>query len=303
MKRKMKLLLIAVLILPIIAGCSFNSKNSYSSLVTLDVNPSLSLQLDDDNHVLKTIAYNDDAKLIIEGMNLENTDIEEAVKNILASMVQNGYLTKENNTVLLSVENDNDSKEKELEEQLTKNIQDTLKLNTIDSAIYYQDIEFDDDIEQLVKKYDISYSKATLIEAILDEEQANYQIEDLVKLNAQELILIYQTLNDDDNQLNGQISTEKYITKDKALEIVLQDAQLSKDQINQLDIEYDMEHGVLTYEIEFKYGNVEYDYEVNAISGIIEKDVDNDHDDNHDDDHDDAHDDNHDDAHDDDHDD
>ncbi|MGN1181959.1 MAG: hypothetical protein ACI4SR_03050, partial [Faecalibacillus sp.] len=250
MKTKLKLLLAIILIFPILAGCSSHSKTSFSTLVTLDVNPSLSLQLDDDNNVLKTIAYNDDAKLIVEGIDLDNCYIVDAVKNILNSMIQKGYLSKENNTVLLSVESDDKVNEKELEDHLTQNIQNTLQLNSIDSAIYYQDIDFDDDIEKLVKKYDISYGKATLIEEILDDNKTKYQIEDLVKLNAQELILIYQTQHKNDDHLNGQINTEKYISKDQALQIALNDAQLSQSQIENLEIDYDVEHGIFTYEIE-----------------------------------------------------
>jgi len=34
-------------------------------------------------------------------------------------------------------------------------------------------------------------------------------------------------------------------------------------------VELDTDDGVQVYEIEFKVGNVEYDYEINAISGAI----------------------------------
>ena len=38
-----------------------------------------------------------------------------------------------------------------------------------------------------------------------------------------------------------------------------------------MDIELDDEDGKLVYEIEFKSGNMEYDYEIDAVSGAILK--------------------------------
>lgn len=38
-----------------------------------------------------------------------------------------------------------------------------------------------------------------------------------------------------------------------------------------MDIELDDEDGMLVYEVEFKSGNMEYDYEIDAASGTILK--------------------------------
>ena len=156
-----------------------------------------------------------------------------------------------------------------------------MKSYSIEGAIYSQDIDIDDDVESLMNKYSISYGKANLIEDIIDENddaKKTYKVEDLVKLNAQDLILIYQSLDKDDTQKNankmvGNVSTKQYITKDEALNIALKNASVSKSQIKELEIDYDMENGVLTYDIEFKYNQNEYEYEVSAAKGIVEREV------------------------------
>ena len=57
----------------------------------------------------------------------------------------------------------------------------------------------------------------------------------------------------------------------KAKSIALNHAGLSENQAYDMDIELDDEDGKLVYEVEFKSGNMEYDYEINAATGAILK--------------------------------
>ena len=57
----------------------------------------------------------------------------------------------------------------------------------------------------------------------------------------------------------------------KAKSIALNHAGLSENQAYDMDIELDDEDGKLVYEIEFKSGNMEYDYEIDAATSAILK--------------------------------
>ena len=57
----------------------------------------------------------------------------------------------------------------------------------------------------------------------------------------------------------------------KAKSIALNHAGVSENQAYDMDIELDNEDGILVYEVEFKSGNMEYDYEINAATGAILK--------------------------------
>ena len=57
----------------------------------------------------------------------------------------------------------------------------------------------------------------------------------------------------------------------KAKSIALNHAGLRENQAYDMDIELDDEDGKLIYEVEFKSGNMEYDYEIDAASGAILK--------------------------------
>lgn len=60
-----------------------------------------------------------------------------------------------------------------------------------------------------------------------------------------------------------------YIGKEKAEQIALEHAQLTKEQVRYVENKLDSDDGKWKYEIEFKYGSNEYDYEINAYTGEI----------------------------------
>ena len=57
----------------------------------------------------------------------------------------------------------------------------------------------------------------------------------------------------------------------KAKSVALNHAGVSEGKAYDMDIELDDEDGILVYEIEFKSGNMEYSYEINAATGAILK--------------------------------
>ena len=57
----------------------------------------------------------------------------------------------------------------------------------------------------------------------------------------------------------------------KAKSIALNHAGVSESKAYDMDIELDEEDGILVYEVEFKSGNMEYSYEIDAASGAVLK--------------------------------
>ena len=135
----------------------------------------------------------------------------------------------------------------------------------------------------------------------------------LLSLSTQELIVLGQERKVSEETMYGEAYTGDYIGYESALEAALSHAGLDSTQVSGTEVEMDCENGVIIYEVEFKHGGQEYDYEIAASTGEIiqsEKDIDDgdddadeeaDDDDDHDDDNDDR--DDHDDDDDNDHDD
>ncbi len=75
----------------------------------------------------------------------------------------------------------------------------------------------------------------------------------------------------------------EFIGVEEAQRIALENAGVTAEEATVKKAKLDFEKGAYVYEIEFKKGSVEYDYEINAVTGaIIKFDTDNDNDDDDD---------------------
>lgn len=72
-------------------------------------------------------------------------------------------------------------------------------------------------------------------------------------------------------------ATTNIISKSKAQSIALEHAKLKKSQVTGLRVSLDKDDGRTYYEVDFRKGNVEYDYEIDAVTGKViewDKDID-----------------------------
>ena len=63
----------------------------------------------------------------------------------------------------------------------------------------------------------------------------------------------------------------EFLSEDEVRTIVFNHAGVNANDVREFEIELDDEHGIWVYEVEFKAGNIEYDYVVNAVTGEIIK--------------------------------
>ena len=87
--------------------------------------------------------------------------------------------------------------------------------------------------------------------------------------------------------MSVSVFTDGIGSGDDALKIALKNAKLKKSQVKSIEVDYEKAEN--TYEVEFKYGGREYEYEIDASTGEIynskiEADNDDDADDRDDDD-------------------
>jgi uncharacterized membrane protein YkoI len=64
-----------------------------------------------------------------------------------------------------------------------------------------------------------------------------------------------------------------FISQEEAIRIALEQAQLTEDKVVNLRVRERSDDGVTEYEVDFDYGNFDYDYDINAITGEI-RDID-----------------------------
>ena len=70
---------------------------------------------------------------------------------------------------------------------------------------------------------------------------------------------------------SNQPSSYTFIGDAAAKEIAFQHAGVSAQNVRELEFELDREHGLYYYEIEFTVGSTDYEYEIDAVTGMVLK--------------------------------
>ncbi len=242
----------------------FNNNMKVASTIGIDVNPSITVTVNKKEKVLDVTANNDDAKIILEGMDIAGSDINVAINALIGSMVKNGYIDELANSILISVDNPNSAESEALRQKIVDELNAFINSGN-NISVVSQSITSSSDKEALANSYGISVGKLELIEKLIAKNNL-YTYEELKDLSINELNLLLGSATENVTT-SGSASDKSYIGKDKALEIALSDAGVSSVTWSEVEMDYD--DGFMTYEVEFTYNNREYDYEINATTGDI----------------------------------
>lgn len=263
-----------------VAGVRYQQANAVASVVSLDVNPCVRLEVNREEKVLSATPVNDDANQILDGMDLTGTDLEVAVNAIIGSLLKHGYVDELANSVLISVEDDDLTRGAALEEKLTGEISQVLESASINGAILSQSFATDDALQQKAEEYGISQGKAALIQTLVDSS-SHLTFESLVGLSINELNLLANSeaaadLTDQSGEQEsirstGTASQSGYVGVDAATQTALTHAGVQQSQLDYLEADYDYEDGRMVYEVEFGVSGVEYEYDIDAATGAIIK--------------------------------
>ena len=251
---------------------TYRANYSVASTVSLDVNPSIEIQVNKKEEVLAVNPRNEDAQFVVGDMVFKGSNLDVAVNALIGSMLRNGYLNELANSILISVDNQDPAKSAELQERLANEINAVLQSGTFDGAVLSQSISADSKLRELADTYGITLGKAQLIQQIT-QQSAFYSFEDLVPLSINELNLLTESgnLNLANVSSLGTASDKAYIGQEKAKQAAISHAGASADKLTEYEIELDFEHGVMVYEVEFKCEGFEYDYEIDAVTGAVLK--------------------------------
>jgi len=251
------------------------------STVYLEVNPQIELSLNAYDKVIKATAKNEDGKKVLGSMKLKGNTVDVAFNAILGSMYKNGYLTNEANSVLISVENEDTKRAEDIQKIILNGIRNSDNKG-FNVAAVVQKAKYSDDIKKTAEELHITPGKAEFIERI-QKKGVKASKEDLAKFSVHELNLIFQSLRTHDVHefkndeifgglsYNGIATDTKYISIDKVKEIVFKEAKVKEENATFFEAELDFEYGKMIYEVEFKVGSIEYDYELDAITGELYK--------------------------------
>ena len=272
--------------------------------VDIDVNPGVEIVTNKKNKVLNVQSTNKDGDSVIDGMNLKNTELKVAVNALIGSMVQKGYIVNNNTGILVTVRNDNPEKANKVKEEILYDINYALYTNDVQANVMNQTFKNNADADKFARENNISIGKAVFVlnlaakDSSLDaKELAKMKVTDIANLVAKKGIDIRDIVDyDDDDSIWENIADaiedidedagismnketrpgdKKQIGVEAAKQIAFAHAKVALKDVTFIKAELDTEDGRAVYEVEFYSGNVEYDYDIDALSGeIISNDFD-----------------------------
>lgn len=186
MKKKITLIISVVLLSIIIVASSTytilknrsnkdQESNAVASIIYLDINPSIKIELDKNNKVIKVTPLNEDAKKITND-NYEGKELTETIKLIKINLEKEGFL-KADTTIILNTSG-------QIKEDTVKTI---LVANLNSTKVIIPKIN--ESSKKIAKKYNITESKAAYIEETIKENK-NLSIEDLKDKSVNEITKI-----------------------------------------------------------------------------------------------------------------
>lgn len=237
---------------------SWRGANAVASVVSLDVNPSIQLQVSKNEKVLSAEALNEDARVILDGMDLKGTQLKVAVNAIVGSLLQNGYLDRLSSAILISVEDDDAQRAARLESDLTAEVGTALENASAGAAILSQILSMDTGLQAQAQSSSISVGKAAMIR---DIQALNSQLDfdALSALSVEEL-----------KQLRETGAPDMPIGTAAAAAAAMQYAGVSSSAVT-YDVDPELDEYPAYYEVELYTASGEFDYNVDAWTGQVLK--------------------------------
>ncbi len=157
--------------------------------ITLDINPSIKIELNKDKKVINVTALNDDAKEVINEDFKEKTFEEEI--ELLSVNLNNKHLL-EDATIIVTIENMDETEVKDI---LNKSFE--TKSVTYDLLIP----QITESAKEIANKYNISQGKAAYLESIINENP-KLNIEDIASSSVKEIDDKINTIKEEENKSN-----------------------------------------------------------------------------------------------------
>lgn len=261
-KRYLKGAIAACLALAIMGGggAYYTRACTVSTVVSLDVNPSIELKINSLEKVISCSALNDEAKDVLAemegGKDLKGTDIDVAVNALIGALVRHGYLDSISSAILVSVEDKDSERAAKLRQSVTETVDSVLSANSSAASVLSQTVNKDKKLDELAKKNNISGGKAALVEKVR-EINPSLEFEALSALSVEEL-----------KDLRETGAPALPIGKDKALEIAMAASGFSADEVY-TETDSDLDESPAHYDVEIKHNGTEYEYKIDAYTGEI----------------------------------
>lgn len=157
-------------------GVFYQRANAVASVVSLDVNPSIELKVNQKEKVLACTPLNEEAEAVLSGMgggaDLKGTKLEVAVNAVVGALVSSGYLDSLSSAILISVEDQDQDRASRLRQELTGAVDSVLQSQSSGAAVLSQTVDASADLDQQAREHHISTGKANPVNQAIAQNGA-----------------------------------------------------------------------------------------------------------------------------------
>ncbi len=241
--------------------------------IAVDINPSLELEIGTAGVVEAVRALNHDAETILAELTLDGQTAEDALDAVIDALVRHGYLTEDQNSILISVDNDDPAYAKQLQNDLSARVTARLGDANVDASVITQTYDKTPAADEgegssaakvaLAKK--IFAASLPAAEGLTVERLCTLGIEELNAILGDQPYLVVDGI---------EVWREKYpamITPQAALDIALGDCHIPKEQASKIYISlmHAKPMDTVFYVVRIFTPDKAYGYTLNGIGGVI----------------------------------
>ncbi len=271
-RRSMPRLLAAAAVFVLLLGgiLGYRAMDAARCIVTVDVNPSVSLTVNRFNRVKEVTPGNEDAQALLDGVDLTGMRLRGALEKLTALLMENDYLSGTENAMLVSVENATAGRSEALCKRVVASVGETTKEKLFQPAVLCQQISGKNDLQSVAETLHVSVGKAALAEALAAQIEGS-SAERLSTLSIRELLYLAdsESVTFQNTSVFGTVNRVGYCDRADAIRIALANAGLSGTDAPDATATPDGRDGELVYIVYFGDETQSYRYTISAKGGAV----------------------------------
>lgn len=216
-----------------------NKADEPTTLLTMDVNPSITFTLDKNQRVVSVNGENEEGKMIIAGEAIIGKDVQTAIEIVIETESKTGFLISGNvegnqNEITFSLTMDDSKAAEQLEQKVTSAVSEVCDRLQIKEKIEYVEAYSHENLVALAMSMDTTLSQEDAIN--MENEQllaviAKSQLE-TAELYSAELVDLYQSAKNYEIQFAEKEEVKNAIqTADKIYQTILSSYQYALDTL------------------------------------------------------------------------
>lgn len=250
-------LVVAALLVMALVGTTgvYHMVNRQHSEITVTTENNMSLSVNGMDRVKSVVADKENKRA---GANADGSTLTEVMTSVTKEELDDEHLTSDSNSMLLTVQEDDDKRSEQLQKQAIQTILDTADKKGVSPAVIIQTLSENTDAED---------GKSALVRE-LKEVLQDCSDQGIEELSIQDLAYLYyrRGLDLESVSLHGVPSEEKYQKGREAADKIFE--KLNSDE-TWVDIFLTVWNNQLVYQVTVLQDGVKNIYEVNAESGDI----------------------------------